>query len=268
MRSLVYDNGSTRLVALHRVGRGRPILLLPGAMSDAAEWRSVAERLVPGRPVVVVNRRGRAPSGPLGPEYSVQTELDDLRALMSRLDEKVDLVGWSYGGLIALETAVRHPEEVHSVTAYEPIARPFAQDAVPALQAAVAAGDLDRAVELVNLRVSLYSIEHVAQLRGTRAWPALRALVAPAAAELAAVNDHHVDWKRYSTLSLPVALVEGALNHGRQPYGPALDMFVRALPQARVTTLPGQGHLAHVHAPNELAEHLNAALSLDSPHAR
>ncbi|OBC00648.1 hydrolase [Mycobacterium sp. 852013-50091_SCH5140682] len=257
-RPFTMERGGTTLAAEIRPGRGTPLLVVPGVMADAASWRPVVAAIDLPNPVVTLNRRGRYPSGGLGADYSVQVEIDDLWHTIDSLGA-VHLVGWSYGALIALEAALGYPA-VRSVTAYEPVGAPFAPDAVEPILAATAAGDLDRAVELVNTDVSGFSEGYVAELRQTPAWPVLRQLAEPLGAELAAINTYQPSLKDYGHLDIPVALILGARNENAAPYGTAFAPFADALPQARVIRLPGQGHLAHVEAPAELAGAIAAAV--------
>ncbi|NIH79618.1 hypothetical protein [Amycolatopsis viridis] len=53
----------------------------------------------------------------------------------------MDLFGWSYGALIALDAAAGR-QDLRSVVAYEPVSGPFGTDALEPLRAAE--GDLDR----------------------------------------------------------------------------------------------------------------------------
>lgn len=257
-RPFTMERGGTTLTAEIRAGRGTPLLIVPGVMADAATWRPVVTAIDLPNPVVTLNRRGRYPSGELGADYSVQVEIDDLRHTIDSLGA-VHLVGWSYGALIALEAALGYAS-VRSVTAYEPVGAPFAPDAVEPIRAATAAGDLDRAVELVNTDVSGFSEGYVAELRQTPAWPVLRQLAEPLGAELAAINTYQPSLKDYDRLDIPVALILGARNENAAPYGTAFAPFADALPQARVIRLPGQGHLAHVEAPADLACAIAAAV--------
>lgn len=231
-------------------------------MSDAATWRPVVERLGLPNPVVTINRRGRVPSGPLGADYSVRTEIDDLHHILDALGAAVELFGWSYGGLIALEAACER-SALRSVIAYEPVSAPFAPAAIPALRAAVDRDDLDGAVRLVNTDVSGFSAEYVAALRESPTWAVLRPLAAPLPTELAAIEAYRVDLRRYRALSVPVTLL-GELNANAEPYGTAFDRIAGALPQARIDQLPGQGHLAHAQAPHLLARHIAAAVRAGS----
>ena len=51
-----------------------------------------------------------------------------------------------------------------------------------------------------------------------------------------------------------VDLVVGGTNRGRSPYGTSFDDVAHLTPHATVHELPGQGHLAHLEAPDRLAE--------------
>ncbi len=251
MEQLSMNRSGSPLSAEHRPGTGVPLVIVPGVMADAATWRPVVEAIELPNPVVTVNRRGRHPSGALGAEYTVGVEVDDLRHVIDSLGEPVHLFGWSYGALIALETALDHGS-ILSLTAYEPVARPFAAQALTPLREAVAASDFDRVVELVNTVVSGFSADYVADLRLSPVWPVLRSLARPLADELTAINDYEPALSRYRRLTVPVTLLLGELNDGLAPYGTAFAPFADALPQARVVTLRGQGHLAHAAAPGQL----------------
>jgi pimeloyl-ACP methyl ester carboxylesterase len=245
------DRDDTRLHALWQPGTGTPLVVVPGVMTDAKGWRRVVAAVDRPEPVLVLNRRGRAPSGALGSDYRIETEVLDLLSWIEWLGEPVRLFGWSYGALVAIEAATR-TAVVRQVIAYEPVLRPFGAAAVAPLRAAVAAGDLDRAVEVVNIDISRYSPEHVAALRTTPAWAALRLWAAPVAEELAALNAFLPEPQRWAALDVPVDLVIGEHSQGREPYGTAFTAVEQMLPSAAVHVLPGQGHLAHVEAPEAL----------------
>lgn len=258
MRSVRFGRDETVLSALVRDGDGPPLVMLPGVMADAETWRAVADAVDLPNPVVVVNRRGRAPSGPLGPSYSVRTEVDDLVHVLGGLGGEAHVFGWSYGALIALEAAAG--ARPRSLTLYEPVARPFAASALPSLREAADRGDLDRAVEIVNIDVSGFSPGYVAELRRSPVWDVLRPLAAPLADELAALNDHEPSTDAYAAIDVPVTLLLGEENRDAPPYGTAFAEFERALPRARVVSLPGQGHLAHAQAPELLAHAIGDAV--------
>lgn len=227
-------------------------MVVPGVMADAESYRPVIEAIERPEPILIVDRRGRALSGPLGDDYSMETEVADARSWIEQLGAPVTLVGWSYGATIALETAARD-HRVAGVVGYEPVLGPFGVEALPALREA----DSDRRVEIINREVSRFSAAHVAALRQTPAWPILRRLAEPLAAELTALNDFAPtsDWS-----ALMAELLLGEHNQDTEPYGPAFERVAACLPRATVTILLGQGHLAHVDDPVTLGRVLGALI--------
>lgn len=115
-------------------------------------------------------------------------------------------------------------------------------------------------MEVVNLLVSGFTPGYVAELRASPAWDVLRPLAEPSAGELAAINDHRPAMDAYAALDVPVTLLLGEDNEGKVPYGTAFAQFARAMPQAQIVRIPGQGHLAHAQAPRSLAHHIRDAL--------
>lgn len=140
------------------------------------------------------------------------------------------------------------------------MSRPFAPAAIGPIQAALAAGDAGRAVELINTDVSGYTPAHVDTLRTGPVWDRLCLLALPLGDELAAIDGFDPDYEAYPGLTPPVTLLVGEQNLGEvEPYGTSFGRFARALPQATVTVLPGTGHLAHVEAPEQLGRRIAAA---------
>ncbi|MFJ3956341.1 alpha/beta fold hydrolase [Arthrobacter sp. NPDC090010] len=231
------------------------LLMVPGVMSDARSWSEVAAVIDAWPSVMVLNRRGRAPSGPLTPEYSVDTEVADLLAVLDRFGPVEALFGWSYGGLIALLAADR--STVKQVIAYEPVGRPFALDALGALHAAEAAEDWDRSVEIVNRRISGFSAEYVDELRADPGvWGMLRRFSEPLHAELAALNAIAPP-EAMAQRPARVDLILGQRNRNAEPYGTAFEAIEGRVPGAVVHELAGQGHLAHLEDPAGLGRLIN-----------
>lgn len=227
-------------------------VVVPGALSDARAWRHVAARLRSWGAVAVVNRRGRAPSTDLPPAYSLRTEVDDVLAVLDTFDEVEALVGWSYGGLIALSVADVRP--VPHVVAYEPVMAPFGASALAALDRAERGPGRDAVVETVLREVTGLGDADVEALRSDeRAWAELSRLAGPVVAETRAINEAGVP-EGYARRAGRVDLVVGGVNRGCAPYGTSFEDVARLTPHARVHELPGQGHLAHLEAPDRLAE--------------
>ena len=106
------------ICALHIVatGMGRPVVFVHGVGSDLESWDGVIETLGDGFRSIRFDLRGHGLSEKkLGP-YTLDTFVDDLRHVLSALnEEKVDLVGFSLGGLIAQKFALVAPEFVRTL---------------------------------------------------------------------------------------------------------------------------------------------------------
>jgi pimeloyl-ACP methyl ester carboxylesterase len=199
---------------------------------------------------MVVNRRGRTPSGPLTDTYSLRTEVEDLGAVLDVLPGTSAVFGWSYGGLIALLAADERP--LRRLIAYEPVMRPFGRHALPDLKAARENEDWDATVDIINRKITGLDPARVKALRADReVWEALRRLSKPLYDETLAVNEPLPDV--LARRADHVDLIVGGANRGTAPYGTAFDDIRRRVPAAAVHELPGQGHLVHLEAPAQLA---------------
>jgi pimeloyl-ACP methyl ester carboxylesterase len=78
----------------------------------------LAEALADGFTVYVPDRRGRGLSGQYSGDYSIQKEVEDLKAVLTKTDVH-NVFGVSSGGLILLQAALTLPA-VHKVAVYEP----------------------------------------------------------------------------------------------------------------------------------------------------
>jgi pimeloyl-ACP methyl ester carboxylesterase len=151
---LVSDTGSltsrdgTR-VSFLTVGSGPAVIVVPGALSVAADYGAFARALAEHFTVHTIERRGRGLSGPQGDDYSIAKELDDLLSLQSATGARF-LVGHSYGGLVALEAA-RQNEALTKIAVYEPgvsIEHSIPMGWMPAYERNLVAGrDMDAFVE-------------------------------------------------------------------------------------------------------------------------
>lgn len=248
-------DGSWLTLDIHGDPAAPALVVVPGVMSDARAWRRMAGAITAWPAVAVVNRRGRHPSGDLPPGYSLATELDDVAAAIGAIPSVSALFGWSYGGLIALTLASRI--NVPQVLAYEPVVRPFAAHALGDLEEAHQDGDLDRTVEIVCGQISGMDAAAIEALRTNSAvWEAMRALARPVYAETVALNESPPP--EAFARSAPVDLVVGGNNRGRAPYGTSFEHVQVLTPHAGVHELPGQGHMAHLEAPEALAHVLDS----------
>lgn len=102
------------LDALHieEQGAGRPLVLLHGWGLHSGVWDEVAAELARRYRVLRVDLPGHGRSAPLPGDYTLAQLADTVRAaLRPRLQEEAAVwVGWSLGGLVALQTTLTAPE--------------------------------------------------------------------------------------------------------------------------------------------------------------
>jgi pimeloyl-ACP methyl ester carboxylesterase len=106
-------------LAVEDTGRGSPVVLVHGTGVNSALWGGVPSELARARRVLSYDRRGfgRSPGPPVR-DYAVHAR--DLIELLARETGPATVVGWSAGGIIALDAALQHPELVSSLVLYEP----------------------------------------------------------------------------------------------------------------------------------------------------
>lgn len=100
-------------------GQGEPVILLHGGAGNADHWANQVPALAERFQVIVVDSRGHGRSTRDSRPLSYALMADDLLALMDALHLKQpSVVGWSDGGAVALDLALRHPERVRRLVAY------------------------------------------------------------------------------------------------------------------------------------------------------
>ena len=96
---------------------GAPALVLLGGMGgDLHGWRRSVPRLARRCRVVAYDFRGNGESRCEPGEWTVETFVDDTIAVLDHLGiDRAHLYGQSFGGMVAMETALRQPERVRSL---------------------------------------------------------------------------------------------------------------------------------------------------------
>jgi pimeloyl-ACP methyl ester carboxylesterase len=102
----------------YRRGRGPDVVMVHGLAASLAFWYlAIVPRLAGEFCVTAYDLRGHGQSDMPPCGYDQATMCADLAALVNQLDlGQFDLVGHSFGGLVALQYAVAHPERVRSLT--------------------------------------------------------------------------------------------------------------------------------------------------------
>ncbi len=108
-------------------GRGEPLVLLHGGfMTITSNWEGWIGELSKTRKVIAVEMQGHGRTADIPREPSSENLADDVAALLGYLKiSRADLLGYSMGGGVAMQVAVRHPDRVRKVVV---ISSPFRRD--------------------------------------------------------------------------------------------------------------------------------------------
>ncbi|MBS0031824.1 alpha/beta fold hydrolase [Chitinophaga sp. 22321] len=95
-------------------GEGKPIVLLHGSfMNIPLNWSHIIPVLAQKRKVIVTELQGHGRTKDIPREFSYEAMADDVSGLLKHLKtDSADVLGYSMGGGVAFQVAVRHPEQV------------------------------------------------------------------------------------------------------------------------------------------------------------
>ncbi len=114
--SVTAHDGAT--IGYRQLGHGPGVVVVHGAMSSGYHHMQLAEALADAFTVYLIDRRGRGLSGPYSQNYSIQQEVEDVDALLTKTGAS-QVFGVSSGGVICLQAALTLPA-IHKAAIYEP----------------------------------------------------------------------------------------------------------------------------------------------------
>jgi len=97
-------------------GKGEPLIFLHGLSDDLRYWEVLTSTLKKKYQVIRIDLRGHGESELGDDEITIDTYADDLKDLLD--DLKIDagnLIGFSLGGVVAMDFAIRYPNYVSSI---------------------------------------------------------------------------------------------------------------------------------------------------------
>ena len=107
-------------------GAGRPLILLHGGLGAIEMFGEVLALLAEGRRVVAVDLQAHGRTADVERPLAYEAMADDVAALIEHLGfGAADVMGYSLGGGVALQTAIRHPEAVRKLVV---VSSPFRRD--------------------------------------------------------------------------------------------------------------------------------------------
>ncbi|MBA2679392.1 MAG: alpha/beta hydrolase [Ktedonobacteraceae bacterium] len=107
-------NGINLYYEIH--GTGKPLIMLHGGFGTFEMLSSLSSVLAQSHQVIGVDLYGHGRTALTDRSLSLEQMADDIAGLIQHLGlEKADLLGYSLGGTVALQTAIRQPERVNKL---------------------------------------------------------------------------------------------------------------------------------------------------------
>ena len=254
-------------IAVFTSGNGPPLILVHGASADHTTFRVVAPMFAEQSAVHAIDRRGRGASGDTEP-YAIEREYEDVAAVATALAAetggRVDVVGHSYGGRVALGAALL-TDDIRRVVAYEgaptpPDVRYGDADVLVELRRLEAAGDpagvlstfMQRVVGMDDVGLERYRADPVWPLRVAAAHTIVRELETESGSReggLAALG----------RVRQPVLQILGG--DSLPEFGAAIRALDARLPDGRIVVIEGARHAAHHTHPEAFVEAVRTFLA-------
>jgi pimeloyl-ACP methyl ester carboxylesterase len=128
------------------MSKASPLLLIPGAFMATDSMKSWVSAFVGKRAVIVFDQQGHGRTPDTSRKMSYEQFADDAAALLRALNvERADVMGYSQGGGVALQLALRHPTLVDKLVSLSATYRkdgwyPSALEGIEGLSAKAFAG--------------------------------------------------------------------------------------------------------------------------------
>jgi len=116
-------NGLRMYYEVH--GSGDPVVLLHGSfMTISNNWTGWIGELSRTRKVIAVEMQGHGRTTDIDRDFSHENLADDVAGLLDHLGiPSADLIGYSMGGGVAMQCAIRHPKKVRKVVSISAVFR-------------------------------------------------------------------------------------------------------------------------------------------------
>lgn len=239
----------TRL-ACWRGGSGPVLLAVHGTISDHTIWDPARPLLAQAATVYALDRRGHGKSAD-HPRHDLEREVEDVIALAATIGSPVDLLGHSFGGLVALEAALRLTN-LRRLILYEPsVDEANLEQLIEQVERLIAAGDRDGALTAVLTDRLSIPAEALAAWRELPGWTNARENVDTWPREARTIARYRLTPSRLHTLDAATLVLVGEQSPTWRH--DTCHVIANALPTAQPATLNDQGHLAMLADPDHFA---------------
>jgi proline iminopeptidase len=282
------QSGEARLY-VRDVGRGAPIVILHGGPDFDHEYLlPEMDRLAESFHLVYYDQRGRGRSfsGERPDDVTMVSEVEDLDRVRESFGfESIALLGHSWGGLLAMEFAIRHPERVSHLILMNsaPASRADAVELRKELVRRKSPAQNARMSELrsdarfqagdVETEAEYYRIHFSATLRNPDHLDAVVGRLRSAFTDVGIVAARAIEDKLYEEtwsrdeydlipalrqLDIPTLIL-----HGDDDFCPmiAISHIAEAVPRSRLVVLSDCGHFAYLEQPDQTFAIIRAFLT-------
>ena len=236
MPDLTRPDGCTLYYETHGPADGEPLLLLEGLGGDIPGWRRNIPTLAEELLVVAFDLRGNGRSDAPDDALTMGTFVEDAVAVLRLVGvDAAHVYGQSFGGMIAMELALTHPDRVRSlilaathpgVVHASPVGSKVPKDRP--WEALYATGFPEANPEHVAEDLAVGSQQPQAPHARRRQWEAMQSFDA---------------FDRLPELAVPVLVLHGTEDRMVSPAN--APILAERIPGAELVLLDGAGHLYH-----------------------
>ena len=231
-----------------------PVLLLHGGlMSSDLTWSQIAPILAEDRPVIVIDQQARGRTGDRDAPMTLESMRADTLGVLDALGvEETHVVGYSIGGMLALELAVNAPDRVASVTAIS--ASASEEGMLPEVAAIIANPDIEPSPDLMPL---LPTEEDSAAMQESYSEnPDGPEIMQTAFEKLGRLHSGAWGWsdEELSAVRAPVLLIIGEHDFIRPDHA---EHMAETIPDARLEVIPGAKHMTVIDDAERIAQLIN-----------
>lgn len=254
----------------HRWGHTGPLVVaLHSSGLSGLQWRRLADKVSGEFRLLAPDffGYGKSPASPNGLDFRYTEDVEQVVALLDELQEEVLLLGHSYGGFIALKSALARPHQVRGMCLYEPVMwGGLASFRGVPIEEVV--HRFDPELLLLNkakAHSEAYLEKFIDYWNGPGSWQAMneaqrgpvRAGAEKIAAEVYEVVTDKTPHTDYAQLQCPIHILHGTVS---PPEVLAMkDILRQTLPQLTTACIPG-GHMNPIRNPLPVSAHFQLFL--------
>ena len=239
-----------RELAYEWYGSGPPLVLVHAFPFDGRMWRDTAAALAGKWRVILPDLRGFGDSG-LGPsDPSIADMADDIAVLLDQLSvPRATVGGLSMGGYVTLAFAARHRRRLERLVLADTRASADTEQARAGRASAIALVERDGVAALVERQLAALLSPSASETVRQEVRELGRQSSEGVCAGIRALRDRPDRQAELAAIDCPTLVIAGT----EDKVSPLAEVaaMARAIPNARLTEIPGAGHLSNLERPAE-----------------